>query len=219
MPIMLPEVDVRCGDFTKVLASLPSDSVSLIVTDPPYAWSDLYLYGEVAKFAARVLKRGGLLAAYSGNLYLPKVYDLLGQALRYVWTFALTYPEGHYLPCNKYAMRGRWKPILLFGKPPINKTEPTEDKIEGAGPEKDLDPWQQAEAEAAWLVERLSRPGELVCDPMIGTGTTGAAAMKLRRPFVGADIDGMKVETATQRLEDVGREILVAWKQKRSQRG
>lgn len=40
-----------------------------------------------------------------------------------------------------------------------------------------------------WIVERYSRPGELVLDPFMGSGTTNLEAMLLGRPSVGVDID------------------------------
>ena len=40
-----------------------------------------------------------------------------------------------------------------------------------------------------WIIERYSRPGELVLDPFMGSGTTNLEAMLLGRPSVGVDID------------------------------
>ena len=40
-----------------------------------------------------------------------------------------------------------------------------------------------------WIVARYSRPGELILDPFMGSGTTNLEAMLLGRPSVGVDID------------------------------
>ncbi|MGI6154111.1 MAG: DNA methyltransferase [Christensenellaceae bacterium] len=48
-----------------------------------------------------------------------------------------------------------------------------------------------------------SQAGELVCDPFLGTGTTGAAALKLGREFVGADVDEDAVTLARARLAEI----------------
>jgi DNA modification methylase len=37
------------------------------------------------------------------------------------------------------------------------------------------------------VIKAWSRPGELVCDPYAGSGTTGVAALKLGRRFAGAE--------------------------------
>jgi len=44
---------------------------------------------------------------------------------------------------------------------------------------------------AQGIVERLTVPGDVVADPMVGSGTTAVAALKAKRHFVGADIDPM----------------------------
>lgn len=38
-----------------------------------------------------------------------------------------------------------------------------------------------------WLVASYSNPGDLVCDPGLGRGTTARAAKNLHRRFVGCD--------------------------------
>ena len=48
-----------------------------------------------------------------------------------------------------------------------------------------------------------TRPGDIILDPFMGSGTTGVAATKLGRRFIGADIDAAAVEIATRRLEGV----------------
>ena len=45
--------------------------------------------------------------------------------------------------------------------------------------------------------------GQTVFDPMMGSGTTGAAAVKLRRRFIGIEIDSDKFEVAKTRIGDV----------------
>ena len=40
-----------------------------------------------------------------------------------------------------------------------------------------------------WIIQRYSKPGELVLDPFMGSGTTNLEAMLAGRPSVGVDID------------------------------
>lgn len=57
-----------------------------------------------------------------------------------------------------------------------------------------------------WIMESLvrdyTRPGDLVCDPCAGGGTTLLAAKLLGRRYVGSDIDADHVEIARERLRD-----------------
>jgi DNA modification methylase len=44
-------------------------------------------------------------------------------------------------------------------------------------------------------------PGDLVVDPFMGSGTTGVAAVRAGRRFLGWDLSGAAVEVARKRLE------------------
>ena len=50
------------------------------------------------------------------------------------------------------------------------------------------------------LVRLFSAHGELVLDPFAGSGTTGVAAMRLGRRFLGWEMDPAYVAIASRRL-------------------
>lgn len=50
------------------------------------------------------------------------------------------------------------------------------------------------------LVRDYSRPGDLICDPCAGYGTTGRAALSMGRRFVGAECDAAAHAEALNRL-------------------
>lgn len=56
------------------------------------------------------------------------------------------------------------------------------------------------------LVMQSSKPGEVVIDPFSGSGSTGVAALRHGRDFVGADIKESAVEDSIQRLAAAGGE-------------
>ena len=53
------------------------------------------------------------------------------------------------------------------------------------------------------LIEKHSRPGDLVIDPFVGSGTTAVAAVMRGRKFAGGDVDGGYIKIAKQRVERV----------------
>ena len=64
--------------------------------------------------------------------------------------------------------------------------------------------WAQAEAPARYYIGKLSRKGSLIADPFFGSGTTGVAALKAGRRFVGFEINpetAAKAEARITRLQ------------------
>lgn len=52
------------------------------------------------------------------------------------------------------------------------------------------------------IVDDYSRPGDVVCDPFMGAGTTGVAAVKAARDFIGIEIDSAAFDIACRRIEE-----------------
>ncbi|PWB57257.1 MAG: modification methylase [Bradyrhizobiaceae bacterium] len=74
-----------------------------------------------------------------------------------------------------------------------------EERLKGADGKK-LHPTQKPEALLARVILASSRPGDLVLDPFSGTGTTGAAAKRLGRRFIGIERDAAYAAAAEARI-------------------
>jgi modification methylase len=68
---------------------------------------------------------------------------------------------------------------------------------------KKLHPTQKPEALVARAILAASRPGEVVLDPFMGSGTTGAVAKRLGRRFIGIERDRGYVSAARARIAAV----------------
>jgi modification methylase len=64
-------------------------------------------------------------------------------------------------------------------------------------------PTQKPEALLTRLILAASNPGDLVLDPFFGSGTTGVAARRLRRSFIGIERDPVYAESARRRIDAV----------------
>ena len=53
-----------------------------------------------------------------------------------------------------------------------------------------------------WLIETYTNQGDLVLDNCMGSGTTGVAALKLQRKFIGIEINKEYFNIATKRIAD-----------------
>lgn len=199
--LLAPTCDLRQGDFRSVLADLADGAVDLVFSDPPYGAADVPLYGDLGAFAARVLRPGGLLLAYAGQAHLPAILGALEAHLAYLWSCAIVYDGGHAaLPWRH--LRVGWKPLVLFGRPPLRGGPWFADTVISTAAEatKDLHPWQQSPEPARYYIRRLTAPGALVCDPFAGSGTTAVVALALGRRFVGAELDPETCAVARQRI-------------------
>jgi site-specific DNA-methyltransferase (adenine-specific) len=59
----------------------------------------------------------------------------------------------------------------------------------------------------ARLIEVFSIPGQIVLDPFMGSGTTGVAALKTGRKFIGFELEKKYFEIAKERLTKDGKNI------------
>lgn len=57
------------------------------------------------------------------------------------------------------------------------------------------------------IIKSSTKPGDIVFDCFMGSGTTQAVAMKLGRRFIGADINLGAIQTTTKRLLSVASEL------------
>src|ERR1043165_5770846 len=74
-----------------------------------------------------------------------------------------------------------------------------EERLKGRDGKK-VHPTQKPEALLARVILASSRPGDLVLDPFSGTGTTGAAAKRLGRAFIGIERDPAYAAAAEARI-------------------
>ncbi len=68
-------------------------------------------------------------------------------------------------------------------------------------------PTQKPERLLEKIILASSKPGDIVFDCFMGSGTTQAVAMKLGRKFLGADINLGAIQTTTKRLINVANEL------------
>lgn len=89
-------------------------------------------------------------------------------------------------------MRSDWSLALCTGDERLK---------DGAGSK--LHPTQKPEALLYRVLLSCTRPGQVVLDPFFGTGTTGAAAKRLGRHFIGIERDETYAKAARERISKV----------------
>ena len=199
----LQDVDgLYLGDFRKIGGKIPDASVDLIFTDPPYDRKAIELYDGLGEFAARVLRPGGSLIAYIGQIQLPDAVADLSKHLRYWWTCSCYHSGPSLLRMNEYGIVNGWKPMLWFVKETRgDKTTFINDVATGSR-EKSHHEWQQSEAEARYFIELLTEPDGFVVDPFCGGGTTPAACIGLGRKWAAFEIEEANLARASERIRE-----------------
>ena len=195
---------VHHGDLSAVGSKVADGSVDWIITDPPYGQEYLGAYAKLSEFAFRVLKPGGSLICMTGQSFLPEVMEQLGKHMTYHWTLAYLTPGGQSAQLWGRKVNTFWKPLLWYVKDrhegdwvgDVCRSEVNDN-------DKRFHDWGQSESGMADIIERFTYPGQTICDPFCGGGTTGVVAVRMNRLFVGIDCDQEAVATTLKRLAEV----------------
>lgn len=177
-------------------------SVDAIITDPPYPREYVPLMEDLSRLAAKILKPGRPLVAMLGHAYLPQYYELLAKHLTYHWTIADVLGGANSVQHQWSAFVG-WKPMLVFTNGPAQLPYYFLDTVRSPGPDKEYHVWGQDVKTFEILIYRFTPPGGRVCDPFLGGGTTGVAALRMQREFVGFDNEAEAIATSLNRLSTV----------------
>ncbi len=182
-------------------ASIEPGSVDLVLTDVPYAREFAPQFDELANFAARILKDGGIFAVYLGVVQVADAIMSLSKCLDYRATAFSSWlgdgPVLQHLQCVTQST-----PILVFSKGRWTRTTRWYNVFHNETCEQDQHKWQKPLGDVEHWIHSFSNPGEVVCDPCAGSGTTALACHRLGRKFVGGDCDRDAIRVAQTRLRN-----------------
>ena len=199
------------GSFELILSALQTaqniepESIDFIITDPPYPKEFLETYSHLADFAKKYLKDGGSLIVMVGQSYLPELMSRLNvDGLKYQWCLSYLTPGGQSTQLWDRKVNTFWKPLLWFVKGnysgdwigDVSKSNVNDNN-------KQHHHWGQSESGMNDIVQRFTYPGDLICDPFCGGGTTGVVSIASGRNFIGIDCDKKSIDTAMERLLEI----------------
>lgn len=200
-----PDNDIQIihGDFREKCKDIKDNSVDLILTDPPYPEEYLPLWEDLAKIAQRVLKPGKFCIAYCGHIHLDKVMEMMKNHLDFYWIACLL-QKGMSAKVNSRNVICEWKPVLIFYKPPMKIAERTwRDVLDHGGREKGLHDWQQGEDDMKYLLDFFSDVGDLVLEPMAGSGTVPKICKDNKRKCIAIDDKKENIDIIKGRLSEL----------------
>ena len=199
------------SDCLKILPQIPENSIQLCLTDPPYGIQRDKGFGKdegFRGFGKPVYRRNynddwdgkrppkaffdliiqtKLTMIFGGNFFA----DILPQSTHWIfWDKLNTMPsfgDGELIWTN--SKRKSIKKITYEYNGLLGK--------EG----KRVHPTQKPVGLFVLILEERSKSTDLICDPMIGSGTTAIAAEKLNRRWVGIEIEEKYCKIAKERIE------------------
>jgi site-specific DNA-methyltransferase (adenine-specific) len=209
-PVTIGRATLYLGDCRTV--DLPP--VDAVVSDPPYGIS--YKSGVNSKASISTTgKRYSQGIIGDDKPFDPSPWLAMGPcAFTGAQHFAERLPGGSYHVWNK---RGPYAPLdqadgdLIWVSGPKTALRVVDMVWRGLCRTVEHDqpiehPTQKPVALMSWIIERLPGSPAVILDPYCGSGTTGVAALKLGRSFVGCEIDPEHFETACRRLLEAQRQ-------------
>lgn len=205
------------GDARDVLASFPPCfRVSAVVCDPPYGIGFPYegyddtlenLEALIATVIPECRRRSDRTIITPGvsNVQRYPVADWIGA---WTWETTATFGKLGY---------SQWQPILYYGKDldgfgNVNGALKS-DRIHFAGGSAKIDgdaggihTCPKPVGFMQRLLTRFTNEGESILDPFLGSGTTGVAAVRMNRAFIGIEREPKYFDIACRRIEDAQRQ-------------
>ncbi|MGC3983105.1 MAG: DNA methyltransferase [Steroidobacteraceae bacterium] len=202
------------GDCVSVLQTLPSESIDLVVTDPPYGVNyrdssgrsianDDCLGNILGSFTDvyRVLKPNTFCISFYGWNRIDEFFS--------AWKQAGLRPVGHIVWHKDYASRTGFmearheQAYVLVKGHPSRPAQPIPDVQSWEYSGNRLHPTEKAVSVLTPIIKAFSQPGDIVLDPFSGSGSTSVAAALSGRRYLGIELESKYCELARRRLAGV----------------
>ena len=225
-------IDLRNDDCLNVFKTLSDNSVDLIVTDPPYKTTSrgdsgnsggmmqkkINMAGKVFEFNSidcedyapqfyRVLKDGSHCYVMTNHINLIHMLNTFTNCgfhfiKSLIWDKGNKIMGQYYMSQFEYILffrKGRGISINNCGTSDILSV-PNVKIRDGRG--NNLHDTEKPVELMEILISNSTKEGDIVLDPFMGIGASGVASKKLRRDFIGIEIDKKYFDIAKQRIED-----------------
>ena len=198
------------GDCLDILPTLEAGSVDAVVTDPPYGINFNVNYtrftgglsnsrywhrpiaGDDSPFdPSPFVSYAKTVILWGANSYSDKLPG--GSWL--IWDKRVNGNENGFLSDAEAAWCNRGHGVYIFG-------HTWQGFIKASERGNVLHPTQKPVALMEWCVAKYTSPGDTILDPFMGSGTTGVAALRTGRKFIGIELDPDYFKIAEERIRN-----------------
>jgi site-specific DNA-methyltransferase (adenine-specific) len=209
------EYQLYLGDCLEFMRTLDADSVDAVIADPPYGMSwdtdstrfsnknSKARYGAGRSDWGEVINDDGpfdpapfidfpAVILWGANHYA----QCLPVGTTLVWVKRCAELYGSFLSDAEIAWKKGGYGVYCFEKqfPPPSRMAQNGGVV--------AHPNQKPIELMRWCIERVSKVGDTIFDPFMGSGTTGVACMQLGRNFIGCEIEQKYYTIAERRIKD-----------------
>ena len=196
-------------DCLELMKQIPSKSIDLIITDPPYGKK-----ADKGTNGFGSAKNRRYVGGWDNSRPSKEVFDEMFRISKNVICFGGNYfsdmlpPSNHWIFWDKKGDIAFQNPfadgelIYTTFKKPIKRVVFKQQGFITDSKDKRYHPTQKPSELIQLLVELYSTPDALICDPFMGSGTTGVACMNTGRKFIGMELDKGYFEIAEKRIEE-----------------
>lgn len=198
------------GDCLEIMKTFPDNSIDCVVTDPPYGIGEAngknisrgllarpknYGYSEwdneipTIDYFVNMISCSKNQIIFGGNYFVDYLHN---SSYWIVWDKEI---NGDFADCElawtsfKSAVKKikyRWNGMLQENM--RNK-------------EFRWHPTQKPIGVMTWIIKKYTEENDIILDPFMGSGTTGVAAMRLGRKFIGIELEPKYYKIAKHRIE------------------
>lgn len=192
------------------LKALPDKSIDLILTDPPYGKK-----ADKGTNGFGAAKNRRYAGGWDGMIPPPELFNEMFRVAKNLIIFGGNY-FGHLLPPSNCWIFWDKKGDVAFQNPfadgeliyttfkkPVKRIVFKQQGFITDSKDKRYHPTQKPTELVQQLIEMFSEPGQLICDPFLGSGTTAVAAVNSGRHYIGYEIDPGYFQICCDRLDEV----------------
>ena len=203
-------IDLRCGDCLEIMKTMPSKSVDLILTDPPYGKK-----ADKGTNGFGSAKNRRYNGGWDSKRPSKEVFDEMLRVGKNVIIFGANYfadilpPSNHWIFWDKKGDIAFQNPfadgelIYTTFKKPIKRIVFKQQGFITDSKDKRYHPTQKPSELVEILINEYSKEGDTILDCFMGSGTTGVSCLRTGRNFIGIELDESYFQIAKERIEAV----------------